>query len=370
MSNLIANFKKNGVVQIKNFFTDKEIDLLSARAKEIAETNCEFLYVISDEKIKNSFLSKNKYKSLKNAVLELISGKELKIKNLEDFIIFFQPLLKKYNFEDFYLEELHKIFNNYSVFPVDVFSDDVLSSIFFADKVLNVYRELLESDDLIYHGEGHVAYNKSARQNWHTDDLPNYAKNTSEKTYQIRGGVFYHSDEKKSGGIKFLLGSHYYIRPIKLVKKIIKKILFKKNFNNSIFNTRILFPKNFFPGRRDFILWDKRIIHSPWGVKVKKFPKLCLSPSIEKYFFHGSFPRSLAESNPFPRSLGVLDMGCKSKSLDTYIEFLGNRKDYKDYWKKKSKLLSSDFISKLSSKNVSNILKNHVILILKTSILV
>ena len=137
------------------------------------------------------------------------------------------------------------------------------------------------------------------------------------------------------------------------VIKLIKKILRKKNFNNSIFNTRILFPKNYFAGKRDFMLWDKRIIHSPWAVKLKKCPWLSLSPSIEKYFHHGSFPRFLAEKNPFPRSLGALDMGRQSKSLDTYVKFLSEREDYKVYWKAKSKLLSPDFISKLASKNIT-----------------
>ena len=94
-------------------------------------------------------------------------------------------------------------------------------------------------------------------------------------------------------------------------------------------------------------------MHSPWGVKIRKFPKLSLNPSIEKYFYTGSFPRKLAEENPFPRSLTNLDLGCKSKSLDLYIEYISERDDYKNYWKTKSKLLSKNFISKLASKNVS-----------------
>ena len=353
MNDLLKDFRKNGVVTIKNFFTDQEINLLSERTTEIMASKFEFLYLVNNNKINNSFLSKSKFKSLRDEILESCNGKDLKIKTLENFIDFFQPILKRYNLKEFYLEELHGVFYENHLYPEDVFFDNVLSSIFFTDKVLDIYRELLQCNNLVYHGEGHVGYNRPVRLGWHTDDLQNYANNTSEKTFQIRGGVFFQSDEKNSGGIKFLRGSHYYISPSKLIKKVIKKILLKKNFNNSIFNTRILFPRNFFPGKRDFILWDKRIIHSPWGVKIKKFPKFSLSPSIEKYFFQGPFPRSLAEKNSFPRSLGALDMGCKSKSLDTYIEFLGKREDYKFYWQTKAKLLSQNFITKLASKNVS-----------------
>ena len=353
MNDLLINFNKNGVVKLKNFFTNQEINLISKRAKELANSQIEFLYLINKIKISKSFLSKPKFNSIKNEILESCNGKELKIKTLENFVDFIQPILKKYTLKDYLIEELHAVFLVNFLIPEDILFDDVFSSVFLNDKVLNIYKELFQSDKLIYHGEGHMGYNGMPYHGWHTDDMPNYKENTSEKTYQIRGAVLYHSDEKNSGGIKFLHGSHYYIRPGKLIKKLIKKLLWKKNFNNSIFNTRVLFAKNYFAGRRDFMLWDKRIIHSPWAVKLKKCPWLNLSPSIEKYFYQGSFPRFLAEKNSFPRSLGGLDMGRKSKSLDAYVEFLSKREDYKAYWKAKSKLLSQDFISKLANKNIS-----------------
>ena len=353
MSDLLKNFKKDGVVKLKNFFTDQEINLISKRADELANSQIEFLYLINKNKINKSFLSKFKFKSIKDEILESCNGRELKIKTIENFVDFIRPILKKYALKDYLIEELHAVFLENYLIPEDILFDDVFSSVFLNDKVLNIYRELFQSDKLIYHGEGHLGYNAPPDHGWHTDDMPNYKENTSEKTYQIRGSVYYHSDEKDSGGIKFLHGSHYYIRPSKLIKKLIKKILWKKNFNNSIFNTRILFPKNYFAGKRDFMLWDKRIIHSPWAVKLKKCPWLSLNPSIEKYFYHGPFPRFLAEKNPFPRSLGTLDMGRQSKSLDTYVKFLSEREDYKVYWKPKSKLLSPDFISKLASKNIT-----------------
>ena len=353
MNNILKNFRKHGVVKLKNFFTDQEINLISKRAEEIANSTYEFLYLINKIKIHESFLSKPKFKSIKNELLESCNSKELKIKTLNNFVDFIQPILKKYALKEYLIEELHAVFLENFKIPGDVLFDDVFSSVFFTDKVLNVYRELFQSDKLIYIGEGHVSYNKFACHGWHTDDAPNYKENTSEKTFQIRGAVLYHSDEKNSGGIKFLHGSHYYIRPSKLIKKLIKKILFRKNFNNSVFNTRILFPKNYYPERRDFILWDKRIIHSPWAVKLKKCSWLNLSPSIEKYFFRGSFPRLLAEKNSFPRSLILLDMGRQSKALDRYAEFTSKREDYKVYWQTKSKVLSQNFKSKLASKNVS-----------------
>jgi len=353
MNNILKDFKKNGVVKLKNFFTEQEIDLLSKRAEELANKKFEFLYLINKSKINGSFLSKPRFESIKNEILESCHDNELKIKSINSFVDFIQPILKKYSLKNYFIEELHAVFCENHEIHDDVLFDEVLSSVFFTDKVLNVYRELFQSDKLVYFGEGQIGnYNKPPCFGWHTDDMPNYKENTSEKTFQIRGAVFYHSEDVNSGGTKFLHGSHYYIRPSKLVKKIIKKILWNKNFNNTILNTRILLAKNYFPGRRDFILWDKRIMHSPWAVKLKKCPWLNLSPSIEKYFIQGSFPRFLAEKNSFPRSLGNLDIGRQSKALDAYVEFTSKRNDYEDNFKNKSKLLSQDFRSKLSSKNV------------------
>ena len=263
MNNLIKNFKKYGVVEIKNFFTDTEINLLSKRAEEIMNNNFEFLYLINVKKINNSFLIKSKFNSIRNEILESCKEKELKLKTLNNFIDFFQPILKKYGLKDYIFEELHTIFCEHFGFPEDLFYDDIFSSIFFTDKVLNVYRELLESNNLIYYGESTCGYNKPActfkdnsklvHQGWHSDDPLNYAKNTSEKTYMLRGSVFYHSDDKKSGGTKFLPGSHYFISPNKLCKKnnqenVIQQKISKFNFEykNFIFEKLFSNPKRFY----------------------------------------------------------------------------------------------------------------------------
>ena len=66
MSDLLKNFKKDGVVKLKNFFTDQEINLISRRAEELANSKIEFLYLVNKNKINKSFLSKFKFKSIKD----------------------------------------------------------------------------------------------------------------------------------------------------------------------------------------------------------------------------------------------------------------------------------------------------------------
>ena len=121
MNDLLKDFRKNGVVTIKNFFTDQEINLLSERTTEIMASEFEFLYLVNNNKINNSFLSKSKFKSLRDEILESCNGKDLKIKTLENFIDFFQPILKRYNLKEFYLEELHGVFYENHLYPEDVF---------------------------------------------------------------------------------------------------------------------------------------------------------------------------------------------------------------------------------------------------------
>jgi len=202
---LLKNFKKNGVVILKNFFTEQEIDLISKRAKELVHEKFEFLYLINKVKINESFLSKPKFESVKNEMLESCKEKELKIKSIDSFADFIQPILKKHSLKDYYIEELHGVFCENHTVDADLFFDEVLSSVFFTDKILNVYRELLQSDKLVYFGESSITYNKPPSLGWHTDDTQNYLRNTSEKTFHIRGSVFYHSEERNSGGIKFCL---------------------------------------------------------------------------------------------------------------------------------------------------------------------
>ena len=176
--------------------------------------------------------------------------------------------------------------------------------------------------------------------------------NQSVNTFQIRGGVYFYSNGIDSGGTKFLRGSHFYVSPSKLLKKIIKKIIKNENFNNSIFNTRILISKNFYPTKKDFCLWDKRIIHSPWAIKIKKFPNISLSPSLEKYFLKKKFLNNFFEKKSFPRSLASLDFGISGNEFNRYIQNLNNRRDYNNYFSSKKYILTKDFIEKLLNKNI------------------
>ena len=358
--NLITKFKRKGLVHIKNFFSDEEIKIINNTAKERLDQKFDFIYLINKNKIESSFLNKKKFNDLKQEIIQLCGDQDFKINSLENFIETFIPLIKIQP-QQYYLEKLHGLFIENHQSNTDMLFDRTYSEIFLDNKILDVYRELLQTDRITYYGESHVDFNKPSKKglmkntsrSWHTDDWPNHLENTSESTYNIRGAVFYNSNSNNSGGTKFLPGSHYYIRPIKLLKKIFKKILFKKDMQNSILNTRVLIPKNIFPSSKDFILWDKRLFHSAWAVKIKKFPKLVLSPFLEDFLTLNDSCKFLIEKNSFPRSLANLDFGKQGKSLDKYLDVYGSRPDYRNYWKDKKVLINNEFINKLNNKNIS-----------------
>ena len=359
--NLVNDFKKKGLIHLKNFFKEEEIIKIDKRAREILHHKYDFIYVINRDTIEESFLRNNKFEALKDDIISLCESKEIKINSLENFIDILQPLLKKFNPQEYYLEKLHALFLVNFKTNADLLFDEIYSSVFLTNKFLDIYRELLQTNKLIYWGESHLTFNKASKiglkketsRGWHSDDFYNHHANTSEATYNVRGAAFYHSDKDSSGGTKFLPGSHRYIRPSKLLKKIYKKIIFKKNFSNSLLNTRLLFPKNIFPSKRDFILWDKRLLHSAWAMKMKGFSKIILPPFIEDKLWGNDTFKFLIKKNSFPRSLANLDLGRESDSLNLYMDTYGDRPDYKDYWDDKSKLCTdTDFISKLASNNI------------------
>ena len=319
MNQLTKKFQKNGVVKLENFFSDEEVMQINDRATNLIQNEYDFLYTINKTKLDCLYLSKKKFTGLKEVLKNECTNDDFKIKSLENF---------------------------------DLLEDEVFSQIFLSDKVLNIYRELLDNNNLIYHGESSLSFNKPPVTGWHSDDQINYSLNSSKKTFQIRGGFFYQSQEGLSGGTKFLLGSHYYVSPSKFIKKIIKKIIRNKSFDNSIFNTRLLFAKNYFPGKKDFCLWDKRIMHSPWSIRLKVLSGLSLSPTIERYFLKSDYLKIFYKEKSFPRSLGSLDFGVESSEYDMYLENLSNRQSYKKYWEKKKFILNENFLSLLSKKNI------------------
>ena len=356
---LLKNFKKNGFVHLKNFFSDNEISVIDKRAKEKLYSKFNFLYKINRHKIENSFLNSRNFNDLSKKLLKFCENEELKIQSLEEFINKVKPLIEG-KYQNYYLEKLHSLFLENHQSNTDMLYDEVYSSIFLKEKILDVYRELLQTNDIVYYGESHVDFNKpyklglrkTTSRGWHSDDFYNHHYKKSEPTYNIRGALWYHSNSERSGGTKFLPGSHYYVRPIKQLKKIIKKILSKTNMNNSLLNTRFLLPKNIYPSKKDFLFWDKRLLHSAWAVKLKILKNLVLPPFLENYLSSNDALKFLIEENSFPRSLANLDFGKKCDSLDVYLDSYGRRKDYKSYWSDKKHLLSNDFISKLKNKNI------------------
>ena len=318
-------FSRDGYIFIKDFFNEHEINNITKRCSSIVEDNRN-IYEIEIDKLKKININKE----LKLKIIQKSKNQNIYLKSLDEFINFFYPILSNEKNKYFLLEKIHKSFCKiFDKKGHDIIFDNELSKLIIKPELIKILETILDTKELVYWCESGMQYNKPSVKGWHTDDPLNELNNNFCETFQVRIAIYFHSNEKFSGGIKFMPQSHNKINLFKMLKDILKgKFKFKNlkylNFKNS---------KNYFPNKTDLLIWDKRLLHSPWASKLKIFENISLSPKFENII-----PNFLMEPPCFPRSLLAFDIGKKSKELKNYLEnWISIRKDYNEIWKIKNK---------------------------------
>ena len=352
---ILSEFKKNGFIYLPNFLTDDEVDKINKYRENIIVNEARDLYTISNKMLLSSKLNK----SIKKIIGQKINKTNIvNLKTYADLIFYFidNKILDKEiidNSKDLEFD-LHVAFSNtkatnYS-HQCDILLNDFISQIFLKDELLNIYKALLNNEELLYWGESGFTYNKPPIRGWHSDDPINTMFKTNANTFQIRVAIYPDSVENTSGGLKLLSCSHRYNLPLQAFKNFVKYYLFREKNYKDTFKSIKLFQtqKNIFPSSRDIIIWDKRLMHSPWANMLKYFKFLNLSPQIEDYL-----PKKLFVSPSFPRSILSFDLGKESKDLDNYLKkWINIREDYKDYWKSREAFKKQDYLNFLNKKNI------------------
>lgn len=340
LNKIKKKFEKNGYIFIKNFFNEYEIKNIAKRCASIVE-NDRNIYEIEIDKLKKINISQD----LKLKIIQKSKNQNFYLKSLDEFINFFYPILGNEKNKNFLLEKIHKSFCK--VFDKkghDIIFDDELSKSIIKPDLIKILKTILDTNNLVYWCESGMQFNKPSVKGWHTDDPLNELNNNYCNTFQVRVALYFHSNEKFSGGIKLMPQSHKKINFLRLFKNTLRgkfklKDLKNLNFRNS---------KNYFPNSTDLLIWDKRLLHSPWASKLKIFKNISLSPKIENII-----PNFLMEPPCFPRSLLAFDIGKQSKELKNYLEnWISIRKDYHEIWKiknrdylhKKNNLIKFNFI--------------------------
>ncbi len=184
----------------------------------------------------------------------------------------------------------------------DLLSKDKLHPILLDDRILQIAKTVLGSDDLIYFGDSSYQIGTGLR-GFHRDNIDRTDMNGPDWKGEytlIRLGIYLQNHKEYSGGLKLKAGSH-------------------KNANG----------KAVFVGNEvgDVAVWSLKTLHSGNAVRLKFFPNF----SINKAGREGMVPAFLKKDQEHERISLFMTFALKSSHLDRYInEYSLKRNDTLD----------------------------------------
>lgn len=172
----------------------------------------------------------------------------------------------------------------------DLLSKEKLHQVLLDDRILQIARTILGSDDLIYFGDSSYQIGTGLR-GFHRDNIDRTDLNGPDwKTEYtlIRLGIYLQDHKEYSGGLKIKEGSH-------------------KNTDG----------KAVFVGNEigDVAVWSLKTLHSGNAVRLKFFPEF----SINKAGREGMVPAFLKKDQQHERISFFMTFALKSSHLDRYI---------------------------------------------------
>ena len=184
----------------------------------------------------------------------------------------------------------------------DLLSKEKLHQILLDDRILQIAKTVLGSDDLIYFGDSSYQIGTGLR-GFHRDNIDRTDLNGPDWKGEytlIRLGIYLQNHKDYSGGLKLKAGSH-------------------KNTDG----------KAVFVGNEvgDVAVWSLKTLHSGNAVRLKFFPNF----SINKAGREGMVPAFLKKDQQHERISLFMTFALKSSHLDRYIkEYSLKRKDTLD----------------------------------------
>lgn len=184
----------------------------------------------------------------------------------------------------------------------DLLSKEKLHQILLDDRILQIAKTVLGSDDLIYFGDSSYQIGTGLR-GFHRDNIDRTDLNGPDWKGEytlIRLGIYLQNHKDYSGGLKLKAGSH-------------------KNADG----------KAIFVGNEvgDVAVWSLKTLHSGNAVRLKFFPNF----SINKAGREGMVPAFLKKDQQHERISLFMTFALKSSHLDRYInEYSLKRKDTLD----------------------------------------
>lgn len=202
--------------------------------------------------------------------------------------------------------------------PVDVLADPLLREYVYDKRLLDVARQLLETDRIVYYGDGSyavVGHNYEPGKDvggWHRDNTDR--SNTDAPDWRGRYGLirfgFYLQDHRRtSGGLMVRRGSH---------NRILRG--WKAHF----------FDRYIDSGIGDVGVWSMRIQHAGLGRCVRGLPMLAVGPAFQRklpQFVQAPFGKE-------ERAALWISYGAMGEHLDRHCEYLLTRSERLEMWQR------------------------------------
>jgi hypothetical protein len=191
----------------------------------------------------------------------------------------------------------------------DLLSSKLLASVIKDERILNIFKECLGSEELYYFGDSSLSINRAGKGGFHKDSLDRDKKDTKEFTdinYSLlRLGIYMQDHSKSSRGLCLRSTSHLY----------------QSTGKGKIINVKSEVG--------DVVIWKLTTTHSANAQVVSLFPNYGFHPLVARFI-----PDFLKQKAVNPRVVLFMCFGLKDDYAIKYREYLKTRQYAIDRWTK------------------------------------
>lgn len=200
-----------------------------------------------------------------------------------------------------------------------------LRTILLDERILDPLRAVL-GPRLVYFGDSTFRYETAdGLRAFHQDSQLDYEDPSSTEYPVARIGLYLQDHSRHGGGLKVRRGSH---RHVFLGRTNLRRLLFGAPHGPlQLASFRLGKGVNLEIEPGDLVIWNLRTWHSGYVVRLKAFPRLCVSPRLERYI-----PKSLTLPDLKPRSVIFASFGAPSQALETYMKERTDDPTNREHW--------------------------------------
>nr|WP_321234176.1 hypothetical protein [uncultured Psychroserpens sp.] len=207
----------------------------------------------------------------------------------------------------------------------DLLSSEKLASVMMDERVLNIFKECLNSDKLYYFADSNLSINRAGKGGFHKDSTNRHKKDSKEFTdidYSLlRMGIYLQDHANSSRGLCLREGSHLH------QSCGIGKII---NVKSEI---------------GDVVIWKLSTTHSANAQVISMFPNTSFHPLIARFV-----PDFLKQEAANPRVVLFMCFGLKDDYAIEYREYLKTRQYAVDRWQHSN--YSDEVVAKMNALGV------------------